>query len=118
MVGPPSAYEVMAGSSSHDIRQAAILTVAGPEPPPRQLTGRDVAAADFDDYANITLVDATRESGDAVATPEPGGSTLFRAASWTGLPAATSPCGWRGPGPAARESRGGAAGVARSRGMA
>ena len=84
MVVPPGDYEVMAGSSSHDIRQAAILTVAGPEPPPRQLTGRDVAAADFDDYENITLVDATRESGDAVASPEPGGWILFRDAELDG----------------------------------
>jgi beta-glucosidase len=78
MVVPPGDYEVMAGSSSHDIRQTAILTVSGPEPAPRQLTGREVAAADFDDYETVTLVDATRESGDAVASPERGGWILFR----------------------------------------
>ena len=78
MVVQPGDYEVMAGSSSHDIRLAAILTVSGPEPPPRRLAGRDVAAADFDDYENITLADATRESGDAVASPQAGGWILFR----------------------------------------
>ena len=81
MVVQPGDYEVMAGSSSADIRQAAILTVSGPEPPPRRLAGRDVAAADFDDYENITLADATRESGDAVASPQAGGWILFRDAT-------------------------------------
>jgi beta-glucosidase len=71
-------YEVMVGSSSADIRQTAILTVAGPEPGPRRLMGREVAAADFDDYAAVTLVDATRECGDAVAPTAGGGWILFR----------------------------------------
>jgi beta-glucosidase len=78
MAVQPGDYEVMAGSSSHDIRQTAILTVSGPAPSPRRLTGREVAAADFDDYESVTLVDATRESGDAVASPERGGWILFR----------------------------------------
>ena len=78
MVVPPGDYEIMAGESSHDIRQAAILRVPGPEPPARQLAGRDVSAADFDDYENVTLVDSTRESGDAVASPQTGGWILFR----------------------------------------
>ena len=52
--------------------------VPGPEPPARQLAGRDVSAADFDDYENVTLVDATCESGDAVASPQTGGWILFR----------------------------------------
>jgi beta-glucosidase len=71
-------YEVMAGASSADIRQTAILTVAGPERGPRRLTGREVAAADFDDYAAVTLVDATRECGDAVASAAAGGWIVFR----------------------------------------
>jgi beta-glucosidase len=71
-------YEVMAGASSADIRQTAILTVSGPSRASRRLVGREVLAADFDDYANVTLVDATRESGDAVASLEASGWILFR----------------------------------------
>jgi beta-glucosidase len=73
---PPGVIDIMAGASSADIRQTATLTVPG-ESPPR--TGPRLAAADFDDYENITLVDTTREDGDSVtpAVAADGGWLVF-----------------------------------------
>jgi len=67
MTVDPGDYEIMVGSSSADIAAVARLRVPGPEPGPRQIRGAEVAAADFDEYQDVTLVDATREDGDAVA---------------------------------------------------
>jgi len=81
MTVDPGNYEVMAGSSSDAIRQSTLLTILGRRPGPRQI-GAAIAAADFDDYDQVTLVDATPEDGDAV-TPTSGGPgwILFRAVS-------------------------------------
>ncbi len=70
----PGEYEVMAGRSSGAIEQTARLTVRGDPPGPRPLRGVTVAAADFDECHRITLVDAGRAGGDAVAPAcgEPG----------------------------------------------
>jgi beta-glucosidase len=79
MTVDPGEYEIMAGSSSADIAAAARLTVAGPDPQPRRLLRREVAAADFDEYQNVTLTDATRADGDAVEPAGPGrGWIVFR----------------------------------------
>jgi beta-glucosidase len=80
MTVSPGAYDILVGASSADIRQATQLTVRGPAPAPRQLLGTDTQAADFDDHEGITIVDATRESGDAVtpADPTTPGWILFR----------------------------------------
>ena len=78
MTVPAGSYEVLAGASSADIRLAAELTVDGPAPLPRQLNGRVVPAADFDDAADIVLTDETRESGDAVTPAAAAGWLLFR----------------------------------------
>jgi beta-glucosidase len=86
MVVAPGDYEVMAGPSSGDIRLTAVLTVPGPaEPEPRRLAGRAVPAADFDDYEGVTLVDVSRDRGDAVtpAGPDADGWIVFRHA-WAG----------------------------------
>jgi beta-glucosidase len=89
MTVDPGYYEITAGSSSADIRAAARLTVTGPEPGTRPVIGAEVAAADFDEYQNVTLVDATREAGDAVAPHGPGpGWIAFRDCDLTGLGAA------------------------------
>jgi beta-glucosidase len=89
MTVDPGSYEIMAGSSSADIRAASRLTVTGPEPGPRPVIGAKVAAADFDEYRNVTLVDATREAGDAVAPSGPGpGWIAFRDCDLGGLDAA------------------------------
>ncbi len=67
MTVDPGNYEVMAGSSSTAIRQSTLLSIRGWRPAPRRITGGPVAAADFDDYDHVTLVDATPEDGDAVS---------------------------------------------------
>lgn len=69
MVVPPGPIEIMAAASSADIRQTATLTVPG-APPLRDLAVRQ-AAASFDDYQNIILVDTTREDGDSVTPADP-----------------------------------------------
>src|SRR6266851_1550694 len=81
MTVDPGNYEVMAGSSSDAIRQSTLLTILGRRPGPRQI-GAAIAAADFDDYDQVTLVDATPEDGDAVTPTSSGpGWILFRAVS-------------------------------------
>ena len=74
MTVDPGDYLVKVGSSSAAIRQSGWLRVRGPAPPPRPVRGSWVRAADFDDYDGVTLVDETRERGDAVtpAGPVPG----------------------------------------------
>jgi beta-glucosidase len=79
MTVDPGEYEIMVGSSSADIAAAARLAVTGPAPGPRLILGTDLAAADFDDAENITLVDASRQDGDAVGPAGPGlGRIVFR----------------------------------------
>jgi beta-glucosidase len=73
MIMPPGPVEIGAGASSTDIRQTATLPLSAASPPatsPARRPGR-VAAADFDDYANIALVDTTREAGTAVTPADP-----------------------------------------------
>ena len=86
MTVDPGDYLVQAGSSSTAIRQTARLAVRGPEPPPRALLGMRTAAASFDDYADITLLDETPERGDVVAPAGAGpGWIRFRdVAAWPG----------------------------------
>jgi beta-glucosidase len=68
MTMPADPVEICAGASSADIRQ----TVALPAPAgvPARRPAR-VAAADFDDYEDIALVDTTREAGTAVTPADP-----------------------------------------------
>ena len=76
----PGRYEILAARSAGDVTGSASLTVTGPPPPPRSALDRAVDAADFDDYANVVLVDATRTAGDAVAPADPAspGTLLYR----------------------------------------
>src|SRR5450755_1787695 len=91
MTVDPGDYEIAVGSSSARIDQTARLTVPGPWPGPRRMLDAEVAAADFDDYENVTLVDETRERGDAVAPAADGpGWILF---SDTDLRAGPDPAG-------------------------
>jgi beta-glucosidase len=84
MTVDPGNYEVMAGSSCAAIQESALLTVRGPAPAPGRTAGTALAAADFDDYDRVTLVDATPADGDAVSPDGDGpGWILFRA---VGLP--------------------------------
>ncbi|MGW4812302.1 glycoside hydrolase family 3 C-terminal domain-containing protein [Kitasatospora cineracea] len=67
----PGRYQLLAAASAEDVRATVQVTVEGPAPAPRTVLGRRTAAADFDAHRGIALVDATRETGDAVT---PAGS--------------------------------------------
>ncbi|WP_078067377.1 glycoside hydrolase family 3 protein [Streptomyces jeddahensis] len=82
----PGRYEVLVARSAEDIVLSTPLTVTGVSPPPRALVGRHTLAVDFDDYTDITLVDATRVKGDAVAPADPAhpATLLFRSVDLSG----------------------------------
>ncbi|WP_405813889.1 glycoside hydrolase family 3 C-terminal domain-containing protein [Streptomyces sp. NBC_01390] len=82
----PGAYEVLVGRSAQHVVLAAPLTVTGPAPEPRRVVDRRTAAADFDDYTDVTLVDATRTAGDAVTPADPTrpATVLFRSVDLSG----------------------------------
>jgi beta-glucosidase len=82
MTMPPGPVEIGAGASSTDIRQTATLPLpaASPARRPARRPAR-VAAADFDDYANIALVDTTREAGVAVTPADPAVAGWIRVAT-------------------------------------
>ncbi|MGW5610929.1 glycoside hydrolase family 3 C-terminal domain-containing protein [Streptomyces sp. NPDC003753] len=82
----PGDYEVLLARSAENIVGSTRLTVTGPAPSPRAVVDRRTLAVDFDDHADITLVDATRASGDAVAPADPArpATLLFRSADLTG----------------------------------
>lgn len=67
----PGGYEVVVARSAGDVVLTAPLSVTGPAPAPRAGVDRQVLAVDFDDYEGVTLVDATRSSGDAVTPTGP-----------------------------------------------
>jgi beta-glucosidase len=84
MAMPPGPVELCAGASSADIRQTAPLPADAeglPQPPVRRPA--QVAAADFDDYENIALVDRDLEAGTSVTPADPArpGWLRFNAAS-------------------------------------
>jgi beta-glucosidase len=83
----PGTYQVLVGRSAAAIQATVELPVSGEPAPPRTVVGVDVAAANFDDYAGITLVDNGRETGDAIQTTDPVEAwALFRAADLSGAP--------------------------------
>ena len=63
MARPGGPLEILAGASSDDIRQTAALPLPAAA---ATLRPARVAAADFDDQVNATLVDTTRSSGNAI----------------------------------------------------
>ncbi|NUP40492.1 MAG: carbohydrate-binding protein [Streptomyces sp.] len=67
----PGAYEILVARSAEHVVLSAPLTVTGTPPAPRVVVGRRTLAADFDDYTDVTLVDATRTAGDAVTPADP-----------------------------------------------
>ena len=76
----PGTYQVLVGQSCAEIRSQADLVVTGDLPRPRPVVGINVAAANFDDYAGVTLVDTTQVTGDAVEAVDPAAAwVLFRA---------------------------------------
>ncbi|MFF5973105.1 glycoside hydrolase family 3 C-terminal domain-containing protein [Streptomyces sp. NPDC012769] len=76
----PGAYEIIVARSAGHPVLTAPLTVTGPAAAPRAVVDRRTPAVDFDDYADVTLVDATRTHGDAVTPTDPArpGTLLFR----------------------------------------
>src|SRR5690606_29806060 len=71
-------HVLMVGRSARDIRLSAPLHVPGERIPPRDPSAGPVRAVDHDEYDGITLVDASRESGDAVRAREAGGWIRFQ----------------------------------------
>jgi beta-glucosidase len=76
----PGAYEVLVARSAEHVTLTAPLTVTGAAPEPRAVVDRRTLAVDFDDYTDVTLVDATRTAGDAVTPTDPArpATLLFR----------------------------------------
>jgi beta-glucosidase len=82
----PGSYEVLVARSAENVVLTAPLTVTGPAPAPRAVVDQRTLAVDFDDYANITLVDATRTTGDAVTPTDPAlpATLLFKSVDLAG----------------------------------
>ncbi|MBW8751587.1 MAG: glycoside hydrolase family 3 C-terminal domain-containing protein, partial [Propionibacteriales bacterium] len=78
-----SAYDLMVGSASDDIRQRATVEVHGETIPPRDLS-RPTRAENFDDYDGITLVPTTRGTGTSVASGQTPGWVKFAGSRTTG----------------------------------
>jgi beta-glucosidase len=70
-------HTVSVGRSSADLRLRETLRVVGTDIPPRD-PGLPLAAADHDDYAGVTLVDAGPDRGDAVTALQAGGWLAFQ----------------------------------------
>ena len=67
----PGHYEVLVARSAENIVHTAPLMVTGAAPAPRIAVNRRILAVDFDDHSGLTLVDATRTTGDAVTPTDP-----------------------------------------------
>ncbi|MFE5662192.1 glycoside hydrolase family 3 C-terminal domain-containing protein [Streptomyces sp. NPDC056517] len=82
----PGGYEIIVARSADHPVLSAPLTVTGTAPAPRDVVERRTPAVDFDDYADATLVDATRADGDAVTPTDPArpATLLFRDADLSG----------------------------------
>ncbi|WP_433438221.1 fibronectin type III-like domain-contianing protein [Nonomuraea sp. CA-141351] len=82
----PGGYEVLVGRSAGGITLTAPVTVSGPAPAPRIVVDRRTSAVDFDDHTGITLLDATRTTGDAVAPAnlDQPATLLFRSIDLSG----------------------------------
>ncbi|SHH37558.1 glycoside hydrolase family 3 protein [Streptomyces sp. 3214.6] len=80
----PGRYELITARSASQPVRSATLTVTGPAPEPRRVLEVPLHAADFDDYENITLVDATPTHGDAVTPTAEHGELLFCDVDLTG----------------------------------
>ncbi|GGU43882.1 glycoside hydrolase family 3 protein [Lentzea flava] len=70
-------HELWAGPSSQVIASRAEIQVVGETPPPRRLAGATLRADCFDDYAEMTLADETREQGTVVLSTASGAWLRF-----------------------------------------
>ena len=78
-----SAYDVLVGSSSADIRQRATLHVHGGTIPPRDLS-KTTRAENFDAYSGVQLVDETKAQGTVVGAVASGNWVKFAGAALRG----------------------------------
>ncbi|MFJ9282698.1 glycoside hydrolase family 3 C-terminal domain-containing protein [Kitasatospora aureofaciens] len=76
----PGGYEVVVARGADHPVLTAPLTVTGSPAAPRAGVEHRIPAVDFDDYEDVTVVDATRSDGDAVTPADPAqpASLLFR----------------------------------------
>jgi beta-glucosidase len=74
----PGEHELLAGASSADVRCGVRVRVSAPLPRPRSLSGDGIAAADFDDYESIVVVDETPLAGTAISPAGAAGWALYR----------------------------------------
>ena len=81
-----SSFQIMAGSSSADIKAAATVAVNGEVIPPRKLA-LTTAAENFDDYQGAQLVDQSKASGTAVGATAGGQWIEFADADLRDAPA-------------------------------
>ncbi|MFC4855046.1 glycoside hydrolase family 3 protein [Actinophytocola glycyrrhizae] len=97
-------YDVLVGASCADIRQRGSVRVRGETIPARNLS-RTTRAVDFDDYADVSLVDTSKARGDSVGGPgwvSFHDSELRRARSFTARVAGAGTIEVRLGGPAGR----------------
>ena len=78
-----SAYDLLLGSASDDIRAQTTLQVNGEVIPPRDLS-QPTQAENFDDYAGIDLVDTSKERGTSVASTADGAWVKYGDAALSG----------------------------------
>jgi beta-glucosidase len=97
-------HELWAGPSSQVVASRAEVQVVGETPPLRDLAGATLRADCFDDYADMTLADETREHGtvvlsgaagawvryDGVRADDRATRAVVRIAAQTGGPAAVT----------------------------
>ncbi|MFC8228094.1 glycoside hydrolase family 3 C-terminal domain-containing protein [Streptomyces sp. NPDC057287] len=77
----PGAYEILAGSSSADIRLTAVEVVDVEAQGPRPVVARGLEAVDFDRQKDTVILDRTKTDGDVVAPASAGeeGHLTYRA---------------------------------------
>ncbi|MEW1867727.1 glycoside hydrolase family 3 C-terminal domain-containing protein [Streptomyces caelestis] len=81
----PGAYELLAGSSSEDVRARATVTLEGEPTAPRAVLEHGLDGADFDEQSGIEIVDRTKAAGDSVtAVAGKDGELLFRGCDFGG----------------------------------
>jgi beta-glucosidase len=92
----PGGYEVLVARSAEDVVLTTPLTVIGPLPSPRAGVDRRILAADFDDHEGVTLVDATRTTGDAVTATDPAqpATLWFRSTDLSGAVRVEAEISW------------------------
>ncbi|MCX3058302.1 glycoside hydrolase family 3 C-terminal domain-containing protein [Streptomyces sp. GXMU-J5] len=97
----PGSYEILIARSAGDIALTAALTVTGAAPAPRAVVNHRTRAVDFDDHEGLTLVDATRTTGDAIMPENPArpATALFHRVDLTAAVRVEADVARESPGP-------------------